>query len=130
MKSTTTTIVRGLLSMSIIPGIGMTCIGLGLLPIDDKFVIMSTPFIQPLGIPTKVFACILGPCKILGCLALWNIGPMPEWFARFGLMFAAACGSYGHTLVGESPAPPLGYIGLMLTLYALENVGSKKGKKE
>ena len=56
---------------------------------------------------------------------------MPEWFARFGLMFAAACGLYGHTvLVGESPAPPLGYIGLMLTLYALEKFGSKKGKKE
>ena len=131
MSTSATTIIRGLLSTAIFPGIGMTCTGLGLLPIDDNFVAMTAPFIQPLNIPVKVFACILGPCKILGCLALWNIGPMPEWVARLGLMFAAGCGAYGHTLIGESPIPPIGCIGLMLTLYVLEYADAKKeGKKE
>ena len=106
----------------------MTIMGLGLVPLDEAMIPVAAPFIDPFGIPMKGFLLVLGPCKILGVLALWGIGPMPEWIARLGLSLSATCAVYGHHSVGESVVPPLGYLALMGGLYALDSQG--KGKSE
>jgi len=64
-------------------------------------------FIEPLGIPLKVFLLVLGPCKILGVLSLLGIGrgvwnPMPKWFAQIGLSLSATCAGIGHYKCGDS----------------------------
>mmetsp|Transcript_13311 Transcript_13311/g.27963 ORF Transcript_13311/g.27963 Transcript_13311/m.27963 type:complete len:130 (-) Transcript_13311:2727-3116(-) len=122
------TIVKALLSPSIVPGTFFTLIGLGLVPMDDGTLSVAAPFINPLGIPIRPFLLVLGPCKIMGALSLWGIGPMPEWFARGGLALSAACAAYGHSAIGESMVPGIMVIGLIGCLYALDN--KEKGKKE
>ena len=124
------TIVKGLLSTAIVPGTFMTLMGLGLVPVDDKLASIAAPFIGPIGLPFRAFVCVLGPCKILGSLALWKIGPMPEWFARIGLMVSSSCAVYGHSSIGDPVAPPLGYIGLMFVLYALDYVETREEIKK
>ena len=124
------TIVKGLLSTSIVPGTFMTLMGVGLIPVDDKLASIAAPFIGPIGLPFRAFVCVLGPCKILGALGLWEIGPLPEWFARIGLTVAASCAAYGHSSIGDPVIPPLGYIGLMFVLYALDYVETGKGAKK
>lgn len=106
----------------------MTLIGLGLVPVDENMLSVAAPFINPFGIPLRPFLLVLGPCKVLGVLSLWGIGPMPEWFARIGLAVASVCAAYGHSTIGESIVPPLIYFGFIGSLYALDN--KEKGKKE
>mmetsp|Transcript_23008 Transcript_23008/g.48981 ORF Transcript_23008/g.48981 Transcript_23008/m.48981 type:complete len:128 (+) Transcript_23008:183-566(+) len=123
-----TAIVKSLCTVSALPGLFMTLMGVGLAPVDEQIGKMAGPFIDPLGIPLRPFLCLLGPCKILGSFSLWGIGPMPEWFGRPGLMFSALCGAYGHSVVGESVIPPIAYVGMIFSLYFLDPL--VKGKKE
>ena len=123
-----TTIAKTLATVPIIPGALMILMGLGLAPLDEGMAAAASPFLTPLGFPTKPFMLILGPCKILGGLSLWGIGPMPEMVGRIGLMFSAACGAYGHYKAGDPFIPPLMYIGVLGSLYYLDKSVSK-GKK-
>jgi hypothetical protein len=122
------TVVKSLTTGVVLPGTFMTLMGLGVVPIDETMAMVATQFIGPLGIPLRTFLCVLGPCKILGGLSLWGIGPMPSAFGKIGLVIASACAAYGHHAIGDSPVPPLVYIGMMASLVALER--SSKGKKE
>eukprot|EP00531_Pseudo-nitzschia_arenysensis_P019858 CAMPEP_0116136482 /NCGR_PEP_ID=MMETSP0329-20121206/11746_1 /TAXON_ID=697910 /ORGANISM="Pseudo-nitzschia arenysensis, Strain B593" /LENGTH=128 /DNA_ID=CAMNT_0003631349 /DNA_START=87 /DNA_END=473 /DNA_ORIENTATION=+ len=122
------TTIKALATVTVFPGIYYVLMGLGIAPIEDKIEQMAAPFIEPLGIPTKPFFCFLGPCKILGGLSLWGIGPMPEIVGRLGLMLAASCGAYGHSVVGESPVPPIVYAGMIASLFLLDK-STSKGKK-
>jgi len=70
--------------------------------------------------------CILGPCKILGGLSLKGIGPMPEWFARIGLIIAAVCGGYGHYVVGDAIVGPFVYFGMICSLYFIDPLTTTK----
>jgi hypothetical protein len=99
-------------------------------PVDESMGQIADIFIEPLNIPLKPFFCVLGPCKILGALSLWNIGPMPQWFGRIGLIIASLCGGYGHYTIGEPVFGPVAYIGLMGSLYYLDPITMMKGKKE
>jgi hypothetical protein len=122
------TIVKSLVTFPVIPGAFMTLMALGVVPIDEGIASVAAPFIVPFGIPIKAFLMVLGPSKILGGLSLWGKGPMPNMFAKLGLVFASACAAYGHHVIGESVVPPIMYIGMMASLVALER--SSKGKKE
>eukprot|EP00536_Pseudo-nitzschia_multiseries_P016567 jgi/Psemu1/313326/fgenesh1_kg.1149_\ len=124
---TPTTVVKSLMTLAAVPGSFVLSMGLGLVSVDETLVNMAAPFLTPFGIPFKPFAVVLGSSKILAALSLWDIGPMPEWFGRIGLGFASACAVYGHHSVGESAVPPMLYLGLIGSLYVLENNG--KGKK-
>lgn len=123
----TTTVVKTFLTSAAIPGVFLTLMGLGVIPLD-KTEGIAAPFIEPLGIPIKPFLCVLGPAKVLGGLSLWGYGPLPEIVGRIGLMFAALCGSYGHAAIGESPVPAIVYTGLMGSLFILDK-STSKGKK-
>lgn len=122
-----TTILKGFLSASAIPGVFWTLMGLGIVPLD-KTKDIAAPFIEPLGIPTNLFLCILGPAKILGVSSLWGYGPMPELVGRLGLTFSALCGAYGHASIGETPLPPIIYAAMMGGLFILERSASKAKK--
>lgn len=123
-----TTSIKALATVSVFPGIYYVLMGIGIAPIEEKIEQLAAPFIEPLGIPFKSFCCFLGPCKILGGLSLWGIGPMPEIVGRLGLMLAASCGAYGHSVVGESPVPALVYAVMIASLFVLDKSASK-GKK-
>ena len=101
----------------------------GVVPLDEKMVSVAMPFIGPLGIPTRSFFLVLGSCKILGSLSLWKKGPMPEWFARLGLILSASCAAYGHYTVGDSILPPLIYAGVCSSLYFLDPLSQNREKK-
>ena len=124
----TATIVKSLATGIVLPGTFMTLMGLGLVPIDEKVSQMAAPFLTPFGIPFRPFMCLLGPCKILGGLSLWGIGPMPEWFARIGLLIASVCGGYGHYTIGDTLVGPIVYFGMIGSLYFIDPL--TKGKKE
>ena len=124
----TATIVKSLATGIVLPGTFMTLMGLGLVPIDEKMTNIAAPFLTPFGIPMKPFMCVLGPCKILGGLSLWGIGPMPAWFARIGLIISSVCGGYGHYTVGDAVVGPIVYIGMIGSLYFIDPL--TKGKKE
>lgn len=121
-------IVKGLCSGVAIPGTFLLFMGLGIAPLDEGLVAIANPFIGPLAIPAKPFFLTLGSCKILGVLSLWKIGPMPEWFARAGLTFAACCAAYGHHSVGEPLVPPLVYSVLISSLWVLDPLNGKAKK--
>lgn len=123
-----TTIVKSLMTGIVLPGTFMTLMGLGVVPVDEKMSSMAAPFLDPFGIPVKQFFLLLGPCKILGGLSLWGIGPMPEWFARIGLIVSSVCGGYGHYFIGDSVVAPVVYLGMIGSLYFLDP--NLKGKKE
>ena len=131
MAPSSRTIVKGLLTTTIVPGTFMTLMGLGLVPVDDGVVAVAAPFIEPLGIPFRAFVRVLGPSKILAALSLWKVGPMPEWFARIGLMASSCCALYGHGVLGEPVVAPLAFIGLISSLYVMDHLDAgKEGKKE
>ena len=87
---------------SVIPGTVMALMGVGLIPIDEGLADIANVFLLPLHLPLRPFLTTLGLCKILGCASLWNKGPMPEVFGRYGLITANACAIYGHYAVGNS----------------------------
>ena len=127
MPVTARTAIKVLLTSAVIPGLFYTLMGLGIAPLD-KTAGIAAPFISPLGIPVKPFLCVLGPAKILGGLSLWGVGPMPEMIGRVGLVITALCGAYGHSVIGESPIPPMVYAGMIGGLFLLDKSVSK-GKK-
>lgn len=122
-----TTVIKGFLSVSAIPGVFLTLMGLGVVPLD-KTQDIAAPFIGPLGIPVKPFLCVLGPAKILGVSSLWGYGPMPEIIGRLGLAFSAVCAAYGHASIDESSLPPIIYAGMVGGLFILEKSTTKAKK--
>ncbi len=126
----TKTTIKALLTATILPGAAMLLMGLGIAPLDENMGKMAAPFIEPFGIQTKHFFCFLGPCKILGGLSLWGIGPMPEIVGRLGLILAATCGAYGHTVVGESFVPAVVYAILTAYLFVLDKSAIKENEKK
>lgn len=119
------TIVKALASATILPGLFYTSMGLGILPVDESLKNVAAHFIDPIGLPTKPFFLILGPCKILAGLSFWGIGPMPELVARTGLLIASTCGAIGHKLNDETVLPPVIYAGLIASLFVLDKSASK-----
>lgn len=121
------TIVKSLCSFSVIPGIFMLAMGLGVAPVDEGLTNVAAPFLDPLGLPFRPFVLVLGGCKIVGVLSLWGRGPMPEAVGRVGLATSAMCAAYGHRSVGESVVAPVVYTAMIGALYALDGA-SGKGK--
>eukprot|EP00531_Pseudo-nitzschia_arenysensis_P019834 CAMPEP_0116122834 /NCGR_PEP_ID=MMETSP0329-20121206/4424_1 /TAXON_ID=697910 /ORGANISM="Pseudo-nitzschia arenysensis, Strain B593" /LENGTH=128 /DNA_ID=CAMNT_0003616705 /DNA_START=311 /DNA_END=697 /DNA_ORIENTATION=+ len=119
------TIVKALASVTILPGLIYTAMGLGLLPVEESIEKVAAPFIDPIGLPTKPFFLILGPCKILAGLSFWGIGPMPELVARIGLLIASTCGAIGHKMNDETILPPVIYAGMVASLFVLDQSASK-----
>jgi len=105
----------------------MSLMGLGVVPVDPKLEEVSNVFISAFNIPSKPFLLTLGVCKILGCASLWNIGPMPEGFARRGLITSTVCAAIGHYIVGDSILPPLAFLGMWAFYYNLD--GADKNDK-
>ncbi|KAL7541834.1 hypothetical protein ACHAXR_011245 [Thalassiosira sp. AJA248-18] len=127
MAPTTKTIVKALMTPVVVPGLFLTLMGLGLVPVDEGVASVAAPFITPLNIPVRPFFCVLGPCKLLAGFALWKKGPMPEGVARVGLTIASACALYGHYAVGDNVVGPLVYLGFLASLYALDSAEKGKG---
>ena len=102
---------------------------MGVVPVDETMGQIANIFIEPFNIPLTTFLCVLGPCKILGALSLWNIGPMPQWFGRIGLLISSVCAGIGHSKIGDSVVGPVVYIGLISSLYYLDPTMTTKTTK-
>lgn len=119
------TIIKGLLSLEVLPAFWMIALGTGILPMDDGVAAIAAPFIGPLNIPVAPFLGFLGTCKMFAVASWWGVGPMSEWFGRVGMMTAAGCGAYGHSVVGESAVPPIIFLLMTGGLFLLDD-GKKK----
>eukprot|EP00543_Licmophora_paradoxa_P007818 CAMPEP_0202443890 /NCGR_PEP_ID=MMETSP1360-20130828/3064_1 /ASSEMBLY_ACC=CAM_ASM_000848 /TAXON_ID=515479 /ORGANISM="Licmophora paradoxa, Strain CCMP2313" /LENGTH=131 /DNA_ID=CAMNT_0049059721 /DNA_START=43 /DNA_END=438 /DNA_ORIENTATION=- len=118
-----TTVLRGLASGSVLAGTGMLAMGLGVIDIDPTMGSVANVFLEPVGLPLNPFLAVLGSCKILGVLSLWNVGPMPKSLGMIGLAMSALCGAAGHYVVegGAAAIPPIVYLGILGLLVFFES---------
>mmetsp|Transcript_18999 Transcript_18999/g.28676 ORF Transcript_18999/g.28676 Transcript_18999/m.28676 type:complete len:130 (+) Transcript_18999:126-515(+) len=124
------TVVDFLLGGMGVAGSAYVAMGLGLIDMPEDVIAVASPFLDPLQIPPQPFFLVLGTGKILGVLKLClGMGPLPEWFAKAGLLTAAACGAYGHVVNGETPIPAIVMMGLLVLRDFLPDT-TKDGKKE
>ena len=117
-------------------GAGMTAMGFGLLPIDPQMsgtAQVSLDFItEKTGIVIEgadLFK-ILGPCKMLGIIALWGyLGGFLRFLANI-MFFAPIAGAYfGHPAVGMSNISTyVMALGLTLQLVLPDPTGENKSK--
>lgn len=95
------TILKIFSSSSALAGLGMTCMSLGVIPVDEGLEGVAKVFIGDM-IPTRLFFGILGPAKLLGVASLWGRGPVPKTVGLVGLAMSAFCGAIGHGVRNET----------------------------
>lgn len=124
------TILKGLCSGSALAGLGMTCMSLGVIPVDEGLEGVAQVFIGDM-IPTRLFLGILGPAKLLGVASLWGYGPLPKTVGLVGLAMSAFCGAIGHGVRNETAQMLIagGSLAMFGAVHVLEQKKAE-GKKE
>lgn len=120
------TVAKCLCSTSALTGTGMVVMGFGFLPLDEGLDKVARLYLDKLSVPTKPFLLVLGTCKILAVLKLWEIGPVPRKLALIGLATSALSGAYGHFFYEEKlqACAALFYAALVGYLYFTDSVDS------
>jgi hypothetical protein len=123
-------ILRTLSSTAVVSGAGILTMGLGILPVDPGLWACAQ---QTIGnrIPQKPFLIFLGVSKLLGGLALWNVGP----FAKYTMLMYAAiclppiCAAYGHAMIKNGKAIlPVIYLAIVALYKYLDGKDGSKTK--
>jgi hypothetical protein len=124
-------ILRTLLSATAVTGAGILTMGLGIRPVDPGLWACAQ---QTIGnsLPQGPFLIFLGVSKILGALALWNVGPFAK---NTMLTYAAIClppifGAYGLAMIKDNGKAigPVIYLAIVALYKYLDGKDGSKAK--
>mmetsp|Transcript_50280 Transcript_50280/g.121772 ORF Transcript_50280/g.121772 Transcript_50280/m.121772 type:complete len:145 (+) Transcript_50280:96-530(+) len=136
MDSILPTITKIASSGVILPGIGMTLMGLGVIDTDPKLAGVATVFTSPLNLPLEPFLVLVGSVKVWAVLRLWfdKVPPSSKLgknLAWIGLASPAAAAVYGHHQtegIGSTIAPTI-YLCVLATCHYFETKKETEGQE-
>jgi len=111
-------------SATILPGILLKLMGLGIISLDKKMVDVAQVYAEPFELHVKHLFIFIGLTKIICTLRLWDIFKfIPKQFAWIGLATPAAAAVYGHWKAEDHYKgcfPPIFYLVNLAFCYSLE----------
>lgn len=121
-------------SATILPGILLKLMGLGIISLDKKMVDVAQVYAEPFELHVKHLFIFIGLTKIICTLRLWDIFRfIPKQFAWIGLATPAAAAVYGHWKAEDhykGCLPPIFYLVNLAFCYSLEKEAEEERKAE
>ena len=121
-------------SATILPGILLKLMGLGIISLDQKMVDVAQVYAEPFELHVKHLFIFIGLTKIICTLRLWDVFKfIPKQFAWIGLATPAAAAVYGHWKAEDhykGCLPPIFYLVNLAFCHSLEKEAEEERKAE
>lgn len=125
-------VLKGVVTMPVLAGLGMLAMGLGAIEVDPKMAAVASVYADPLGLPLLPFIAAGGFTKVTAALALWGLVPaLSKDLACLGLAVPAALAVYGHWVAEgpEAAVPPAIYLCLLGAYYFMSSSSTTTNDK-